>query len=121
MIRTTKKAREYYEKHLEQLDESLTLSKTDRENLFEFNYTCYMCLSADTLAGDIITDMCDGCPLGSKYQDGLCCATGLRRINLRNENGAKTNRYENATPSSIKKHADWIADQITKYTDCEMK
>jgi len=130
LIETTKEMRNYYEQHLAQLDKMASMSVEKRKRYYEglihdensliklkSYYNCFMC---DAGLFSSIGDMCNKCPLSIDRQNGMTCDIEVREINLVDAKGNSTHNYGEATPESITKHADWIADQITKYTDCEM-
>lgn len=113
LIRTTKKGRLLFEEHLAQLDKLADSKPSVRRG---YQHHCYMCDAAETKKGD---NICKVCPLSSDIHDGVDCVRE-RTQHLRDNKNKKTYLYHHAKPATIRKHADWIADQITKYTDCEM-
>ncbi|HDZ27045.1 hypothetical protein LCGC14_1009300 [marine sediment metagenome] len=114
MIRTSKKMRNLYAKHLNKLYDYADEKFNDDE--------CYLCSAANQhpkarpynkreFNGD-----CNFCPLTT----GDTCASSLRHINLRRKiTDVSVSSYNLATPDSIRKHAQWIEKQIIEKTDCE--
>jgi len=94
MIKTTRKSRALYAKHLNvnYISEFNGISGLDKDG----SRTCYMC-EADRL----FTDDCDNCPLSYERIGGTCMEEGPQGV--------------------TKKRMNWIIEQIHKYTDCEIK
>lgn len=118
MIRTNKKMRELYAKHLNKL------YNYAKGNFKDGN--CHLCTAAnshpESNPGDTIyIGDCYYCPLPgttSTYNNG--CNNLMRMQNLRGvDSGGAVWSYDKATPDSIRKHARWIEKQIVKNTDCE--
>lgn len=105
LIKTTKKMRALYTKHLDML-EGLASGETGFPD-------CYMCEAAKV----IDREECPACPI-SCARVGVSCS---HRRQLKGIDGKQVNSYHLATPESIRKRADWIAEQITKFTDCEVE
>lgn len=103
IIKTTKKQRDLYAKHLNKLEDYANGNFEDG--------ACYMC-RADSLG----EGGCRACPINIY---GEWCAGGTRKRNLRTRAGKNTRSYKCATPESIRKHARWIEKQIVDRTDCE--
>jgi len=107
LIKTNKKMREYYTKHINKL--------IDYENGDFDDIACYMCeADFEALGG------CSNCPLELSLHNEISCIN-QRRKNLRNLSNKPTNIYRQATPKSIRKHRLWIEEQIDKFTDCKME
>jgi len=131
LIETTKAMRDFYEQHLEQLDRMAEMDDKTRQAYFNDSFTarfskfppkdyynCFMCDASTEISP--MSTMCANCPLSSSRQNNKVCHAGVRKINLKDTKGNPTEDYGLATPESIAIHADWIADQITKHTDCKM-
>ena len=114
IIRTTKKQRELFTKHLDKLEDYAQGNFEDGE--------CYMCEASKAKTGQnyVGSQGCAVCPISSKYQDGMSCLSN-RVLHLKNVRGRYMYNYDKATPESIRERADWMAEQITKFTDCKME
>ena len=107
IIKTNKKMRDLYAKHLNKLYDYADGNFEDRN--------CYFCGATEYYPGSGYAD-CSVCPLGPGDSG---CSTTLRKSNLRTGEGDRTAEYESATPESIHEHARWIERQIIMETDCE--
>ncbi|KKN38532.1 hypothetical protein LCGC14_0752270 [marine sediment metagenome] len=105
MIKTNKRRRDLYTKHLNKLYDYADRTFND--------WTCYLC---DASSSQASYRNCDNCPLPGDINS---CDTSMRKKNLRTVDGSQTRSYNHATSISIRKHARWIEKQIVKNTDCE--
>ena len=109
MIKTNKRMRGLYAKHLNKLYD---YARGDfKDNI------CYMCTAGKEAGGynPFNNSACNFCPLDSD----LYCGGRMRLLNLKDMGGKPTMSYANAMPISIRKHAEWIEKQIVKNTGCE--
>ena len=104
-IKTNKKARGFYLKHLSKLDDYANGNFEDDN--------CYMCEAANAYSTSRHMALnCEFCPL----DDYPACCTSQRKINL--VHILPTASYHIATPESIRAHIKWIEKQINDKTDC---
>ena len=118
MIRTNKKMRDLYVRHLNKLYDYADGTFEDDE--------CHLCIAANnhpksnpklsTYIGD-----CAYCPLpGTSRISNNGCSNSMRMQNLKRvDSGGPTWNYREATPDSICRHAQWIEKQIVKNTDTD--
>ena len=106
-IKTNKKARGFYLKHLAKLDDYANGNFEDDN--------CYMCKAAENLSGRVDAGACKFCPL--EHID--LCTGDSRFLNLKSfSDGSPECSYRCATPESIRKHIKWMEKQINDKTDC---
>lgn len=105
LIRTTKKMRALYAKHLDMLEDLARGKKMEPD--------CHMCEAAEVITKGI----CLECPISYSRTEKDC----VERFQLMDKHGKQVDDYRLATPESIRKRKKWIAEQITKFTDCEME
>ena len=102
--------RDLYAKHLNKLYD---YANGDFSDVF-----CHFCSATIKHSGNKTpySVECELCPLN---EPSLTCNWDMRAVNLRDDKGAKTTLYSEATPSSIRKHTRWIEKRVKEKTDCE--